>query len=403
MKARLFFSCLLMFFVLSVNGQEATRWRGPMGNGVYPETALLKIWPATGPSIIWAYDGLGEGYSSPVFARDMIYVSGMVEKTGYVFALNQNGQLVWKKPYGPEFHESYPGSRSTVTVVGDLLYMYSGFGVVVCMSAETGDVKWSRDLFKDYGGRQIIWGVTESLVIDGELIFVAPGGEQHNVIALNRLNGNLIWSSKGMGDKSAYCTPLLVKHNGRSLLITHTESHIMGFDAVNGKMLWAHEQKNRWSVHSNTPIYSKGEIFYFSGYGRGGGLLKLSPDGSSVKQEWFSETMDNRIGGAVLVDGYIYGSGDNNRFWMCLDWKTGEVNYQAKGLANGVVISADGMLYGYTDRGELFLAEAKPDNLDIISQTKLGLGTGQHWAHPVINNGRLFVRRGNSLVAFKIK
>jgi len=403
MKAKTILTGLLCVVALLAMSQEPTRWRGPLGNGVYTETGLLKSWPASGPQILWTYDNLGEGFSSPVFANNMIYVTGMEGTTGYVYALTQDGKLIWKKPYGPEFSESYPGSRSSVTVVGDLLYMYSGFGVITCMSANSGDIRWTKDVFKDLGGRQIQWGVTETLVVDGDKLFVTPGGTQHNVVALNRMNGELIWTSKGKGEKSAYCTPLLVKLPNRTLLVTHTESHVMGFDAADGKMLWSQSQPNRWSVHSNTPIYHDGAIFYFSGYGQGGGLLKLSPDGSSAKQEWFQKKMDNRIGGAVLVDGYIYGSGDNNRFWMCVDWKTGDVKYEAKGLANGAVIYADGMLYGYTDRGELFLAEAKPTEFNVVSQTKVELGTAQHWAHPVIDNGRLFIRHGNTLIAYKIK
>jgi outer membrane protein assembly factor BamB len=397
---------LILILALSIkfsDAQEPTRWRGPEGNGIYKETGLLKIWPQSGPQILWSFDNLGEGFSSPAFANNMIYLSGMEGTTGFVYALSQDGKLIWKESYGAEFSESYPGARSTPVISGDDLYMYTGFGVVVCMSANSGKIKWTKDVFKDLGGQQIRWGVTETLAVDGDRVFVTPGGKQHNVVALNRHNGELIWTSRGKGEESAYCSPLVVKLPSRTLLITHTASHIMGFDAADGKMLWSHSQPNRWSVHSNTPIYHNGAIFYFSGYGQGGGLLKLSADGSSVTQQWFNKKMDNRIGGAVLVDGHIYGSGDNNRFWMCLDWNTGEVKYEAKGLANGAVIYADGLLYGYTDRGELFIAEAKPSDFNVVSQTRVELGTGQHWAHPVIDNGRLLVRHGNTLIAYKIK
>ena len=86
---------------------------------------------------------------------------------------------------------------------------------------------------------------------------------------------------------------------------------------------------------------------------------------------------------------------------MALDWKTGEEKYQLKGLANGTVITADGLLIGYTERGELFLAD--PNGLKILSQTKVTHGTAQHWAHPVIDGARLLVRHGNALIAYKIK
>lgn len=403
MKSGILLTSILLACVIFASAQEPTRWRGPEANGNYRETGLLKSWPQNGPQILWTYDTLGEGFNSPSFANNMIYIGGMEGTTGYVYALSEDGKLIWKQAYGPEFSESYPGSRSTPVIIGDLLYIYSGLGRVVCMSSNSGDVKWTKDVFKELGGEQIQWGVNETLAIDGDKLFVTPGGKTNNIVALNRLTGQLIWSSKGKGEKSAYCSPLIVKLANRTLLVTHTESHVVGLDAADGKVLWSQPHPNRFSIHANTPIYHNGSVFFFSGYGQGGGLLKLSADGSSANLEWTQKKIDNRIGGAVLVDGYLYASGDNNRFWMCVDWNTGEVKWEAKGLANGTVIQADGMLYGYTDRGELFLAEAKPSAFNIVSQTKVELGTNQHWAHPVVNKGRLFVRHGNTLIAYKIK
>ena len=105
----------------------------------------------------------------------------------------------------------------------------------------------------------------------------------------------------------------------------------------------------------------------------------------------------------VAVDGYIYGSGDNHREWRCVDWKTGEEKYASKDLGKGVVIYADGMLYCYSERGELGLVNATPNAFELVSKTDVELGSAQHWAHPVINNGRLYLRHGNVLIAYKIK
>jgi len=232
---------------------------------------------------------------------------------------------------------------------------------------------------------------------------VTPGGPKHTIIALNRMNGALIWTTVINGDLSAYCSPLIVRIPGRTLLVTHIENNIAGLDAKTGKLLWTYPHPNQWSVHPNTPIYKDGSLFCFSGYGQGGVKLKLSPDGSSVSPEWISKSMDNRIGGAVLVNGYIYGSGDQNRYWMCIDWATGKEKYRAAGIASGTVISADGMLYGYTERGDLFLAKADPVKWNMVSQSRVSLGTAQHWAHLVIDKGRLLVRHGNALIAYKIK
>jgi len=389
--------------VLPSSAQNATKWRGPNGNGIYKETGLLKEWPASGPEIVWSYDGIGQGHSSPAFANGLIYLSGMIERMGYIHALTPDGQLKWKAPYAEEFYESYPGARSTPVVAGDLLYIYSGHGVLTCMDANNGEKKWQVNILEEYRGDNIRWGVTETVVVDEELVYVTAGGKRNNIVALNRMNGELVWSSPGVGEVSAYCTPLLIELPAGKILVTHTADHIIGVEAKTGKFLWSHPQTNRWQVHANTPVYNDGEIFCFSGYGQGGVKLKLSENGNHAEKVWFNENLDSRMGGMVLIDGYLYGSGDQNREWRCVDWETGEEKYASKDVGKGVVIAADGMLYLYSDRGELALAEATPEGLNVVSEAEVELGTAQHWSHPVIHNGRLYLRHGETLIAYKIK
>jgi outer membrane protein assembly factor BamB len=389
--------------ISTANAQEPTTWRGPGSTGVYPETGLLKTWPATGPEIVWHYDELGDGFSSPVFANGKIYLSGATDNVGYIYALSQDGKLLWKATYGEEWVENYPGSRATPTVMGDMLYIYSGKGVITCMNATNGAVNWKKDVMKDFDGQNITWGVTETLVIDGNKLFVTPGGAVNNIVALNRMNGQLIWSSKGVGDKSAYCTPLLVKLPSRKLLVTMMEKHIVGLDAETGALLWSHEQTNQWAVQANTPLLFNNSLFCFSGYGQGGVKLILNGDGSQVTKAWFSKKLDSRFGGAVVVDGYIYESGDNTRDWQCVDWKTGEQKYASQTIAKGNVIAADGLLFIYSEKGELALVPATPAGFNVAGKAKVELGNGQHWAHIAMNNGQLFVRHGKTLIAYKIK
>ncbi len=393
----------IVFTSSFLTAQTPTRWRGSNGNGVYNETGLLKQWPANGPEILWAFDALGEGHSSPVFANELIYLSAGIDSSGYIVALTLDGKLKWKASYGKEFYESYPGARTSPVVVGDLLYIYSGNGILTCMDATNGDIKWTKDAFNDFDGTNIRWGVTETVVVDGDVVYLTPGGKNNNVVALNRFDGDLIWTSTGMGDVSAYCTPLLVELSARKLLVTMTADHIIGIDAADGKMLWSHPQTNRWQVHANTPVFHEGGLFCFSGYGQGGVRLDLSNDGASIEKAWFKEELDSRIGGMVVIDGYLYGSGDKAREWRCVDWKTGEEKYASKEIGKGVVIYADGMLYCYSDKGQLALVEATPEAFKLVSQAKVELGSGQHWSHPVINNGKLYVRHGNTLIAYKIK
>ncbi|MCG8697444.1 MAG: PQQ-like beta-propeller repeat protein [Bacteroidales bacterium] len=393
---------ILAFSQLSF-AQIVTTWRGPGMTGVYNETGVLKEWPASGPEIVWSLEEFGEGHSSPVFTNGKIYLTGMLDKMGYIFIISKDGKLEKKVAYGTEFFENYPGTRSTPNIIDNLAYVLSGKGKLYCINLDTEKEVWKKDLFTDFDGTNLKWGVTESVIVNGEMIYVTPGGAKHNVVALNRKTGDLIWSCKGKGELSAYCTPLIVELPKRKLLVTHSASHVMGIDAGSGMMLWSYEHPNKWSVHANTPVYDNGMLLCASGYGYGAVMLKLSDDGSSVSKVWFSKDLDNRMGGLVKLGDYVYGSGDKKRSWKCLDWNTGAIQYDSTTIAKGVVIAADNMLYCYSERGQLALVEATPKQFKPSGLTKVTLGTAQHWAHPVINEGRLYVRHGNALIAYKIK
>ena len=402
MKA-FFLSIIAYSLSFSVFCQMPTTWRGPNQSGVYEEQDLLNRWPTSGPEIDWNFDGLGVGYSSPTFANNAIYVSGMEGSTGYIYVLSMSGQLKWKSAYGEEWDNSYEGTRATPVIAGDQLYILSGMGELTCMNAQNGQRIWSKNIFKEFNGRNIEWGINETVVIHEEKLICTPGGPQNNIIALDRNSGKLIWSTKGKGEKSAYCTPLLAKIGSRNLLVTHTEDNILGIDADEGSLLWNYSHTNTYSIHPNTPLIHNDQVFCFSGYGQGGVMLQLFQDGKSASKKWVSKTMDSRIGGAVFMNGKIYGSGDKSRQWQCVDWETGNVDYTSKEIGNGVVIAADGKLYWYSQRGELALVKPGVSSFEIISKARVSLGSGQHWAHPVINKGRLFVRHGDTLIAYKIK
>ena len=383
--------------------QSPTRWRGPEGNGIYPDRDLAEEWPSGGPGILWSYEQLGQGHSSPVIAGDQLYITGMIDSTGYLFRIDLSGNLVYRAEYGPEYTESFHGTRGSPVIDADRVYVCSGYGRLYCLRRSDGSLAWSVDMVREYGGVIPRWGYNETVTIDGDVLYCTPGGSKDNVIALDKDNGSLIWSCQGKGEASAYCSPLTFTHGGRNILATHSASHFMGIDARKGELLWSFPHPNEWSVHANTPIYHDGDLLFFSGYGKGSVKLELNGDGSGAGIAWKNESFDSRMGGAVLVNGYLYGSGDSHRAWKCLDWETGDTTWTSTDIAMGNVIFADGNLYCYTERGELALVKADPVKFDLVSQARVMKGSAQHWAHPMIHRGVLYLRHGNALLAYKIK
>jgi len=401
MKTRLILC--LSFIALTLSAQKNIQWRGANRTGIYTESGLMKSWPENGPDMLWHFDGLGEGHSSVTIDSNKIYLSGITEGDGYIYVFDFSGKLLNKKKYGPDWNENYIGPRGSVIIDEGKLYLISGMCDIYCFDQNSLDLIWKKNFISDFGGKNIQWGICETPLIVGEKLIATPGGEVHNMVALNKKTGELIWSSPGKGDQSAYCSPLYIGDQQIPQIVTFTANHIIGVDAANGKLLWSHENKNRHSVHANTPVYSDNMILCTSGYGRGTTMLRLKEGGKSVEEVWFSEELDNRMGAMVKVGNYAYGSGDSKRFWFCVDWNTGEIKYKERGLAMGAIIANDDMLYCYADNGDMVLARATPEKFDIVSRFPITMGTAQHWAHPVIHNGALYVRHGDTLMAYKIK
>lgn len=396
---------ITLLILLTANhlfGQDFVQWRGIERDGKYQESNLLKEWPANGPELLWHFDELGEGHGSAAVTNEIVYTSGTLDDVTYVFAFTHQGKLLWKSKVGKEWVESWPGVRTTPLIENDKLYLMTGYGLIVCMDAKSGALKWKVDIMKDYGGRNIVWGMCENLLIEGEKLFCTVGGTDANVIALNKNNGELIWKSKGKGEKSAYNTPGLIEWGGKKILVTMTEFSILGINAESGKMLWSHPQTNQYAVHANSPLFKDGKLYLVSGYGRGGVMLQLSDDANSVKELWRNVSLDSRMGGVILDNGRIYGGGDKSRKWVCLDWNTGKELYSSKEVSSGNLIMADGLLYWYGTRGEVALVEPTNNSFKVISKFKVPYGSAQHWAHLVIANKKLYVRHGNSLMVYSI-
>ena len=399
MKATLL--SVLLCVACALSAQNTIQWRNDR-TGIYTEEGLLQSWPEKGPQLIWHYDGLGEGHSSVAIDANKIYVTGLHGKTGFLYVFDTNGKLLNKKEYGAEWAENYNGPRGTVTINDGKLYVMTGTGFLFCFDQNSLDLVWQKNI-KDFEGKNITWGINESPLIVNEKIILTPGGKKQNVVALNKNDGSLIWSCAGEGDLSAYCSPLYIGDQPTPLIVTLTADHILGIDFSTGEKLWSYENKNRWSVHANTPLYGDNMLLCTSGYGKGSTMLRLKNGGRSIEKAWELVDIDSRIGAMVKIGDYLYGSGDNHRYWFCVDWKTGKIIYKDNSLGTGAVIANNDMLYCYSEKGEMALVKATPEKFDLISKFPITLGTEQHWAHPVIYEGVLYVRHGNSLMAYRIK
>jgi outer membrane protein assembly factor BamB len=404
MKMKKYLFIIALIFPVMLHAQKNSQWRGENRDGIYNETGLLKVWPAGGPQLLWKYDGLGDSVASVAIANGKIYLTGLVDDRLILYVLDLKGQLLKQKEVGKEWTTNHTGTRCTVVVNDGKLYIGNSLGQLFCLDEATLNEVWKKDMLRDFDGKNVMWGMVESPLIVGEKIFLTPGGAKNNMVALNKNTGALIWSSPGLGTTSSYCSPIYIGDQSAPMVVTAMFQEIVAFNANTGEVIWSHPQINQRNIHPNTPMYSDGMIFSITGYRGGAMLLRLKDGGKSVEQVWKNTEMDNQMGSAIKVGDYVYASGhEAGRFWFCVNWKTGETMYKVREFAQCNVIFADGMLYIYSDNGTMNLVKPNPEKLELVSSFKVTMGTREHWAHPVIHEGVLYLRHGETLMAYKVK
>jgi outer membrane protein assembly factor BamB len=390
---------------------EWPQWLGPARDGKSRETGLLKRWPEGGPTLLWAAEGLGEGYSTVSISGGRIYTTGMIQRQEMLFALDLRGQPLWRKTYGPAWKGRYPEARTTPTLEDGRVYVTSGMGKVVCLDAQSGAEVWAVDAAKEFGTKYDFWGIAESPLVVDDLVICTPCGTKATFAGLDKRTGHTAWISQSLGEESGYCSPICISLNQRRLIVTMLKKSIVGVDAGKGAILWrlpyADYQARPHGINPNSPVYHDGSFYTTSGYECGGALHELSNEGRTVRRRWAEKVLDGHHGGVVLVDGYLYGSNFKGHYagdWVCLDWATGQVMYETKWRNKGSITWADGLLYCYEEKeGTVGLVRPSPERFEVISSFSVPKGTGPHWAYPVICGGRLYIRHGAALMAYDIK
>jgi outer membrane protein assembly factor BamB len=401
---------LLAMSAIAARADDWPQWRGVNRDGRSAETDLLKTWPDEGPPLAWKVNHVGAGYSAPSIANGKIYLMGngtgdQRHKEWVVCLDERSGAQVWACATGLIRHNGggYPGPRSTPTVADGRVYALGLAGRLLCCNAETGQPIWFRELTRDFGATAPRYGYSESLLVDGDRVICTPGG-QKTVVALNAATGAELWSANA-GDPASYSSPIKATFAEIDQYVVFTEKALLGIAAENGAVLWRYTDPSNGQVNCPTPLVVGQTVFAASGYGRGGacGWVQKDKEGAfSVKPLYFTNKMQNQYGGYVFVDGFLYGSSDPGVL-VALNYKTGVVA-RADRTGRFAIAYADGMLYlrGEDGRVDLYPASA-------TQRTRAGTleqpdrSETRAWTHPVIANGRLYLRDQHLLLSYDIR
>lgn len=394
---------LLVILLLAgarVAAEDWPNWRGPRFDGISRETGLLKSWPSEGPKVLWRQPLTG-GYSSMVAAGGRLFTQSKAGNEETVLCLDAvTGKQLWEHRYLSNYDE-HPsldqrfkgGPRSTPAVDGDRVYTLGTTGVLSCLEVATGKPLWKADLLRMAGRTCPEFGYCNSPLVLGDLVYVEPGGQGGtSIAALNKRDGSVVW--KALDDPIGYSTPVLIPADGAPQLVYFTGQGLVAVTPGEGRTLWRFDWKTAYDLNVATPIYNDGQLFISTNYGHGCALLRLK-QGGAPEAVYRSAAMQNHVASSVLFEGHIYGF--NNDHLRCIEWGSGQVKWDQRGLGRGSLLIADRQLIVLGEQGDLVLAEASPQAF--VEKARWKALQGICWTVPVLANGRLYLRNERALLA----
>ena len=392
------------------------QWRGPQRTGISQETGLLKHWPSEGPKLLWQLTDVGDGYGAPAVAGGRVYVLGNRGMDNeFVQARSvEDGAVLWTTRLGkvgnPDQQPPYPMARSTPAVEGDRLYAYSSDGDLACLESATGKIVWQKNVRREFGGQPGRWAYSESPLIDGNVLVVTPGGAEATLVALDKRTGTVIWKSAVPGgDAAGYASAIAIEAAGRRQYVQFLDKGLVGVDARTGKFLWRYTQTSGGPANIATPVAHEDYVYSTNARRFGGGLVRLvsNKDEVTAVQVYFERDVPNTLGGQVLLGPYLYGT--NQEGPVAAEFTTGKVLWRAAGIGPGAVLLADNRLYVHGENGDMLLIEATPREYREMgrftppNQPKRRDSRERAWAHPVVANGRLYIRDLGSLWCYDVR
>lgn len=405
MKLRLLFVATVLLFsvasaALAQSAGNWPQWRGPNRDGISTETGLLKQWPAEGPPLAWKATGAGRGYSSFAISNGKLYTMGLRGDREFVVAFDvATGKEAWATAHGSAFrNDRGDGPRGTPTVDGDRVYALGGNGDLSALDARTGKIVWSKNILQEFGGSNIVWGISESPLVLGNKVLVNAGGPGASIVALNKANGSVIWKSQS--DEAGYSSAIPVDINGGTQVVFFTAKRAVGLDSKDGHLLWEYAKPANRTANAATPIARANRIFISSDYGTGGGVVEIKPD-NKAEEIYFTRDMKNHHSSSVLIGDYLYGF--SSSILTAMKFDTGELAWRDRSVGKGSLVYADGHLYLLSENGVVGLVEATPTGYKEKGRFRIQQDSLPTWAHPVVAGGKLYLRDQDTIYAYDVR
>ncbi len=386
------------------------QWGGPTRDFHVQGVQLPETWPVGGPPEIWRRD-LGEGYSGISVADGVLYTMYRQGDDEIAIALRAaDGSTLWERRYQAPMGQPYvveegPGPHSTPLVVGGRVFTVGATGQLHAFDARSGESLWKHDLIEEYGGNVRVRGYSCSPLAFQNMVVLMVGGPGRGVMAFDQTDGSVVWES--VDASNSHSSPVLIDLDGETQLVAFLVDEIVGLDPTTGKKLWSHPHTTDYGLNISTPVWNREDrvLFVSSAYGGGSRAIRLAKSGESttVQELWFSRRMRVHFGDAIRIGDCVYApSGDFGTSLMtAINVKTGELAWRSREVDKGSMLLVDGKLLILTEDGDLVLARATPEKLEILARVKTF--NSRAWTVPTLVGTKLYLRDRKVIKALELE
>ncbi|MCK6501642.1 MAG: PQQ-like beta-propeller repeat protein, partial [Nitrospira sp.] len=398
-----------------------TQYRGSGHDGVYA-AAIRTNWSEETPRRLWRVP-LGAALSSFSVGGGRLFTQGVRraanEDREFTIALDAaTGRELWAvnldlADYPDGGVGADDGPRSTPTVDGDRVYVFSSYLRLHCLEAATGRIVWQRDFRSELGANVIAWQNAASPLLVGDLIFVNANTGPRRLTAIRKSDGTTAW--RNHDDRMTQASPIAATILGVPQVIFFTQTGLVSVRPETGDALWRFSLPYSTSTAAS-PVVSDDTVFCAAAYGSGSGAVRMAGPvggtGSFTTTELWKRRGANQIHWASPIqhEGFVYGVfGQSSLSLRCIEIATGNVRWQALDNFNdpsfvdyGSVLKVGGHLLVLTASGRVILAELNPDAFRPIATFQALDNDPKCWNVPAINDGILYVRSTLEGTAFDL-
>jgi outer membrane protein assembly factor BamB len=370
--------------------------------------------------MVWSVP-IGPGYAGLTVVGPRLYTLDRISTPGQtpdgqerICCLDiASGKLLWERAY-PAHYDNLDygfGPRGNAAVVEGTLYTLGAVGMASALDANTGEIRWQKDLREQEAARIPTWGLAATPLVVGSQVIYHAGLPQGSIVSLDRASGKERWRS--IPDSAGYSTPVLIHAPFGPQLVVWTPENIHGVHPDTGAIDWTVPYRVTYGVSIATPIYHDGIVFV-SGYWEGSKGIRLGPARNEAKllyeeNRWLRGLMAPPLqanGVGFLLDkrhgltcfeiatgrkkwddaNKLTPSGTNPQ--MTLVW-TGQGREILAFNSDGDLIRAELADEGYREIDRVHLIDAAPP-----SQTL--------WANPAFAGDSVYVRSDREIIRYKL-